>query len=77
MSRARTWVALGLIALGGGVLLFSPAIPQDPAYHNFADQRALLGRFVQCGLSDRGRMGCDLRDAQNEPARQQRIPHIW
>ena len=35
---------LALILLAATLLLFSyPAIPQDPAYHNFADTRLLLG----------------------------------
>jgi len=44
MNRSRIWAASGLVALAGGVVFFLlPPIPQDPAYHNFADQRALLG----------------------------------
>jgi hypothetical protein len=36
---------LGIVALAiiGGVFLFVPPIPQDPAYHLFADDRALFG----------------------------------
>src|SRR5260370_14224183 len=44
MNRSRIWAASGLVALAGGVVfLVLPPIPQDPAYHNFADQRAVLG----------------------------------
>jgi hypothetical protein len=43
MNRARKWAASGLVALGAGVFLLLPPISQDPAYHNFADQRAFLG----------------------------------
>jgi hypothetical protein len=39
--RLALIAVLGLIALGA--LLFVRPIPQDPAYHNFADQRTLLG----------------------------------
>jgi hypothetical protein len=39
----RHWVLLAaILAIVAGALLF-PRIPQDPAYHNFADQRRLLG----------------------------------
>jgi hypothetical protein len=39
----RHWVLLtAILAIIAGALLF-PRIPQDPAYHNFADQRRLLG----------------------------------
>ena len=39
----RHWVLLATVfAIVAGVFLF-PRIPQDPAYHNFADQRQLLG----------------------------------
>ena len=35
---------LGFISLGAsGVRAFVPPIPQDPAYHTFADQRTVLG----------------------------------
>lgn len=39
----RVWllVGLGLVALI--VVAFLPPIPQDPAYHNFADRRRFLG----------------------------------
>ncbi len=39
----RLWALIGAIAVTAGVLFFFPAIPQSEAYHNFADQRALLG----------------------------------
>jgi hypothetical protein len=42
----RNWrvgaLALMLLALFGGVMAFAPAA-QDPAYHDFADRRAVLG----------------------------------
>jgi hypothetical protein len=43
MKRARAWAALGFAAISVGVFFVLPPIPQDPAYHNFADQRAWLG----------------------------------
>lgn len=39
----RHWILLAVVlAIIAGALLF-PRIPQDPAYHNFADHRRLLG----------------------------------
>jgi hypothetical protein len=39
----RHWILLAaILAIITGALLF-PRIPQDPAYHNFADHRGLLG----------------------------------
>jgi hypothetical protein len=40
-----SWRGLLLLALAGGVglVLCVPPLPQDQSYHNFADQRALLG----------------------------------
>ena len=41
--RWRHWVLLAtVLAIIAGAFLF-PRIPQDPAYHDFADQRRLLG----------------------------------
>jgi hypothetical protein len=43
MSRRRIWAISGLFALAVVALFFFvPPIQQDPAYHKFADQRALL-----------------------------------
>lgn len=39
--RVLIIVGLGIAAIG--VALFLPPIPQDTTYHNFADQRSLLG----------------------------------
>jgi hypothetical protein len=39
----RVWLLLALIAATTLVVLLLPRIPQNEAYHNFADQRALLG----------------------------------
>lgn len=39
--RLRVIVGIGLAAIV--TVLFLPPIPQDPAYHNFADRRRLLG----------------------------------
>lgn len=39
--RVLVIVGLGIVAIG--VALFLPPIPQDTAYHIFADQRSLLG----------------------------------
>jgi len=42
----RTWrfaVLAGILLIAALILIFLPAIPQVAAYHNFADQRALLG----------------------------------
>ncbi len=38
--RAGLLVALGILMVGGAAL--APPVAQDPAYHNFADQRMLL-----------------------------------
>ncbi len=40
---ARWLLPAGLILAVALLFLFVPPIPQDPAYHNFADRRALLG----------------------------------
>jgi hypothetical protein len=39
------WLALlgGLVVAGLAVSVATPPVPQDPAYHDFADRRALLG----------------------------------
>jgi hypothetical protein len=42
MNRVRLWSLLGLVALAAAFFIFVPPIHQDPAYHNFADQRAFL-----------------------------------
>jgi uncharacterized membrane protein len=39
----RSWVLIGAVLAAVGVTFLFPAIPQDEAYHNFADTRALLG----------------------------------
>jgi uncharacterized membrane protein YhaH (DUF805 family) len=39
----RVWLLLALIAATTLVVFLSPPISQNEAYHNFADQRALLG----------------------------------
>ena len=39
----RVWLVAGLAAVALGVVLFLPPIPQDPRYHDFADQRTLWG----------------------------------
>jgi len=41
VAKQRLLIAVGLLALVATLLL--PRIPQDPAYHQFADRRALLG----------------------------------
>jgi hypothetical protein len=41
--RGWTIAAVLVLALAGAGALFVPPIPQDPAYHRFADDRALLG----------------------------------
>lgn len=41
--RLRTGLLLGLAAGAVVAVLGVPPIPQDPAYHDFADRRALLG----------------------------------
>jgi hypothetical protein len=43
-TQKAAGVVLALITvIAGGVVLFGPALGQDPAYHRFADQRTLLG----------------------------------
>lgn len=39
----RVAVLVGVAGLAIGVSLLAPAIPQDPDYHQFADQRAVFG----------------------------------
>ena len=39
----RRWLPLTIAAIACTVIWFFPAIPQDPAYHNFADTRSWLG----------------------------------
>ena len=39
----RVWVILAVAAVGVIGSLFVPRIPQDPSYHQFADDRILLG----------------------------------
>ncbi|NUN49428.1 MAG: alkaline phytoceramidase [Candidatus Brocadiae bacterium] len=41
--RLRTPLIAGLALAAGVALFFVPRIPQDPAYHNFADTRPLAG----------------------------------
>jgi len=41
--RWRPWVMVGAVVLTVGVGFLVPAIPQNEAYHNFADQRTILG----------------------------------
>jgi hypothetical protein len=42
-ARARLWALLALLAVTVAWALSLPPIPQDPAYHDLADQRTLLG----------------------------------
>src|SRR5215469_955937 len=42
-SNLPVLVFLGLMAVSLGGLLLLPPIPQDPGYHQFADQRTILG----------------------------------
>jgi hypothetical protein len=39
----RLWILVGAIACAGLVLFLLPAIPQNEAYHDFADKRSLFG----------------------------------
>lgn len=41
--KFRLWILITAAALAIGILFFIPAIPQNEAYHNFADKRTLLG----------------------------------
>ena len=44
MTKANRLAILGTLTLGAvAIVLLLPRIPQDPAYNNFADQRAILG----------------------------------
>lgn len=43
MTGWHGWVLVGVLALAAAGVLLVPPIPQDPAYHRFADGRALLG----------------------------------
>ncbi len=39
----RLWILIGAVLVAVVVTFLFPAIPQNEAYHNFADRRALLG----------------------------------
>ena len=39
----RTWLIIGLAAVAFAAAFLLPAMPQPPAYHDFADTRTLLG----------------------------------
>jgi len=41
--EARTMGIIGLVAIVLGTVALLPPIPQDPAYHIYADQRTVLG----------------------------------
>lgn len=43
MKNWRLWVLAGTLLTATVTLFLLPRIPQNPAYHNFADQRTLLG----------------------------------
>ncbi len=44
MSRSSRYLILvALLALASGAVMLHARIPQDPAYHNFADQRTVWG----------------------------------
>jgi len=44
VTKANRLAILGTLTLGAvAIVLLLPRIPQDPAYNNFADQRAILG----------------------------------
>jgi hypothetical protein len=40
--NARVWILLGVTVASLAALLFVPPIPQDQAYHHFADQRLIF-----------------------------------
>jgi len=42
-DKWRLWIILSVAAIGVIGSLFVPRIPQDPAYHQFVDDRTLLG----------------------------------
>src|SRR5512137_897511 len=39
----RTWMIVGLAAVAVAAAFLLPAMPQPPAYHDFADSRTMLG----------------------------------
>lgn len=41
--KRRLWILIGATVAAALIMLFIPPIPQNEAYHNFADRRALLG----------------------------------
>jgi hypothetical protein len=43
VTRRHGWALVGVLLLLAAGTLLVPPIPQDPAYHRFADGRALLG----------------------------------
>jgi hypothetical protein len=46
--RLRTIAVFAPLAIAAALLPFLPVIPQDPTYHEFADQRSVLG-IPHCG----------------------------
>ncbi|HYB41294.1 MAG TPA: alkaline phytoceramidase [Candidatus Methylomirabilis sp.] len=55
VPRERLWLLAGLAVLVVAVTLMLPPIPQDPAYHEFADRRTVLG--VPNGLNVLSNLG--------------------
>jgi hypothetical protein len=43
VTRHQGWVLVAVLILTAAGALLVPPIPQDPAYHDFADRRTLLG----------------------------------
>lgn len=43
MKNWRSWVLAAVLITATVTVFLLPRIPQDPAYHNFSDQRELLG----------------------------------
>jgi hypothetical protein len=42
-QKVSSWLLLIPVAVAAGFLIFGPAIQQDESYHQFADQRTMLG----------------------------------
>jgi hypothetical protein len=68
----RVWILLGAVAAAILAVFLFPAIPQNEAYHNFADKRPLLGvancfnvvsnaPFLVIGLAGMGFLVLDTR----------------
>ena len=68
--HARIGVLAGLFAFAAAAgFLFVPAIPQDPAYHAFADARAWLGMPNAANVLSKDRKSTRLNSSHSDRSR--------